>query len=101
MRASMSVPGVFAPVEYRGQLLVDGGLVDNLPIDVARAMGVDVLIVVDAGFPLQPRKSLDFAAQHHQSDAVDPAAHEISISRSPRCATGHGRQPAARRFLLL
>jgi NTE family protein len=59
MRASMSVPGVFAPVEYRDQVLVDGGLAENLPIDVARAMGVDVLIVVDAGFPLQSRKSLD------------------------------------------
>jgi NTE family protein len=58
MRASMSVPGVFPPVEYRKQLLVDGGLVDNLPIDVARSMGVDVLIVVDAGFPLQPTKNL-------------------------------------------
>ena len=58
MRASMSAPGAFAPVEYRGQLLVDGGLVENLPVDVARAMGVDVLIVVDAGFPLQPRKDL-------------------------------------------
>jgi len=59
MRASMSVPGLFAPVDYRGELLVDGGLADNLPIDVARAMGVDILIVVDAGFPLQPRKSLN------------------------------------------
>lgn len=59
MRASMSVPGVFAPVEYRNQLLVDGGLAENLPIDVARTMGVDILIVVDAGFPLQPRKYLD------------------------------------------
>jgi NTE family protein len=58
MRASMSVPGVFAPVEYHGQVLMDGGLVDNLPIDVARAMNVDVLIVVDAGYPLQPRKGL-------------------------------------------
>ncbi|HEY7928886.1 MAG TPA: patatin-like phospholipase family protein [Steroidobacteraceae bacterium] len=58
MRASMSVPGVFAPVEYHGQVLVDGGLVDNLPIDVARAMNVDVVIVVDAGYPLQPRKGL-------------------------------------------
>src|SRR6202167_4595826 len=58
MRASMSVPGLFAPVEYRGELLVDGGLTDNLPIDVARAMGVDILIVVDAGLPLQPRKNL-------------------------------------------
>jgi NTE family protein len=59
MRASMSVPGLFAPVEYRHELLVDGGLADNLPIDVARSMGVDILIVVDAGFPLQPRKSLN------------------------------------------
>lgn len=59
MRASMSVPGVFAPVEYRNGLLVDGGLVDNLPIDVVRAMGVDVLIVVDAGYPLQSRKQLN------------------------------------------
>jgi NTE family protein len=59
MRASMSVPGVFAPVEMNNELLVDGGLADNLPIDVARAMGVDILIVVDAGFPLQPRNSLD------------------------------------------
>jgi NTE family protein len=58
MRASMSVPGLFAPVDYRHELLVDGGLADNLPIDVARSMGVDILIVVDAGFPLQPRKSL-------------------------------------------
>jgi NTE family protein len=59
MRASMSVPGVFAPVEYHNEVLVDGGLADNLPIDVARAMGVDVLIVVDAGFPLQPNKNLN------------------------------------------
>jgi len=59
MRASMSVPGLFAPVEYRNELLVDGGLADILPIDVARSMGVDILIVVDAGFPLQPRKSLN------------------------------------------
>jgi NTE family protein len=59
MRASMSVPGVFTPVEYRNELLVDGGLADNLPIDVARALGVDILIVVDAGFPLQRSKNLN------------------------------------------
>ncbi|MDE2250763.1 MAG: patatin-like phospholipase family protein, partial [Gammaproteobacteria bacterium] len=59
LRASMSAPGVFAPVERDGRLLVDGGLTENLPIDVARAMGVDVLIVVDAGFPLQTRDRLN------------------------------------------
>jgi NTE family protein len=59
MRASVSAPGVFAPVEVGGRLLVDGGLADNLPVDVARAMGVDRLIVVDVGFPLQRRAGLD------------------------------------------
>lgn len=49
IRASMSIPAVFAPVEINGQLLVDGGMVDNIPVDVAREMGVDIVIVVDIG----------------------------------------------------
>ncbi|HMK87140.1 MAG TPA: patatin-like phospholipase family protein, partial [Steroidobacteraceae bacterium] len=61
MRASISAPGVFAPVDYRGRLLVDGGLAENLPIDVARAMNADVLIVSDVSFPLQSRERLDSA----------------------------------------
>src|SRR6188508_435993 len=62
MRASLSAPGVFAPVEIDGRLLVDGGLSSNLPVDVAREMGVDVLIVVDCGFPLLERNKLDSVA---------------------------------------
>lgn len=62
MRASLSAPGVFSPVETDGRLLVDGGLSSNLPIDVARAMGVDILIVVDCGFPLLERNKLDSVA---------------------------------------
>ena len=58
MRASLSAPGVFSPVEAEGRMLVDGGLSSNLPIDVAREMGVDVLIVVDCGFPLLERNKL-------------------------------------------
>ena len=58
MRASMSAPGVFSPAQRDGRMLVDGGLVDNLPIDTARAMGVDVLIVVDVSFPLYLRDEL-------------------------------------------
>jgi NTE family protein len=61
MRASMSAPGVFAPVELNGELLVDGGLAENLPINVARAMHADILIVSDVSFPLQPRTALDSA----------------------------------------
>jgi NTE family protein len=61
MRASMSAPGLFAPAEDNGRLLVDGGLTENLPMEVARAMGADVLIVVDVTFPLQSRKELNSA----------------------------------------
>ena len=58
IRASMSIPAVFAPVEMDGRLLVDGGMVDNIPLDVVREMGVDVAIVVDIGTPLRNRKQL-------------------------------------------
>ena len=61
MRASISAPGVFAPVETQGRLLVDGGLAENLPIDVAREMHADILIVSDVSFPLQSREALDSA----------------------------------------
>ncbi len=61
MRASLSAPGVFAPVEREGHLLVDGGIADNVPIDIARAMGVDLVIVVDVGSPLLPRAKLTSA----------------------------------------
>ena len=55
--ASMSIPGGFPPVKREGMLPVDGMIADNLPIDVARAMGVDVIIAVDVGDP--PRASPD------------------------------------------
>ena len=58
MRASMSVPGAIAPAEFEGMMLVDGGITDNLPIDVARAMGADVVIAVNLGTPLAPREQL-------------------------------------------
>src|SRR3984893_2542734 len=61
MRASISAPGVFAPVDYQGRLLVDGGLAENLPINVARGMNADILIVSDVSFPLQQRAKLDSA----------------------------------------
>jgi NTE family protein len=59
MRASMSVPGVFSPAEVDGRMLVDGGLVRNLPVDVARAMGAEVVIAVNLGSPLLKRDQID------------------------------------------
>mgnify|MGYP002777058267 CR=1 FL=1 len=58
VRASMAVPAVFAPAEIDGRILVDGGIVDNVPIDVVRDMGADVVIAVDVGSPLLTRDEL-------------------------------------------
>jgi NTE family protein len=58
IRASMSVPGVFAPARVDGRLLVDGGLIGNLPIDVMKEMGVDIIIAVDVEFPLYKSEEL-------------------------------------------
>ena len=58
MRASMSIPGVFTPVERNGRLLVDGGFANNLPVKLAREMGADILIVVDLSGKLSKRDKL-------------------------------------------
>ncbi|CAK2478298.1 NTE family protein [Vibrio crassostreae] len=47
MMASMSVPGALPPYEVDGRMLVDGGVTNNMPVDVARAMGADIVIAVD------------------------------------------------------
>jgi len=56
LRASMAVPGLFSPVERDGRLLVDGGLVANLPVEAARAMGAEVVVAVDLGQTLASRE---------------------------------------------
>jgi NTE family protein len=58
LRASAAIPVVFPPVEIEGRLLVDGGLVNNLPVDVTRDMGVDLVIAVDASSPLEQQERL-------------------------------------------
>lgn len=58
IRASMSVPGAFAPIRVDGRLMVDGGIVNNVPVDIVKAMGVDRVIVVDVGEPLADEDSL-------------------------------------------
>ena len=68
MRASMSVPGLMAPVERNGAMLVDGGLVDNVPIAEARQLcNADIVIAVNVGSPLlqadQIRSLLSVSAQ--------------------------------------
>jgi NTE family protein len=62
MRASMAVPGLFAPVKLDGRTLVDGGIVRNLPIDIAKAMGADIVIAINIGSPLKPVQELSSMA---------------------------------------
>lgn len=58
IHASMAVPAVFDPVDIDGRLLIDGGISDNVPVNVARAMGADVVIVVDVGSGLFNRQQI-------------------------------------------
>ncbi len=61
IRASMAVPSIFTPVEWGDSLLVDGGVLNNLPVDVVRKMGADYIIAVDVGTPLRSRQELSGA----------------------------------------
>lgn len=58
MRASATVPGAVNPVNIDGQLLVDGGIVNNMPIDVVKAMGADIVIAVDIGSSLLSKDNI-------------------------------------------
>lgn len=58
IRASMSVPAAFAPIEIDGRLLVDGGIAMNLPVEVAKGLGADVIVAIDVTDPLDTREEL-------------------------------------------
>jgi NTE family protein len=55
LRATMSLPALFAPVHKDGMILVDGALTDNLPVDVVRKMGADIVIAVALDVPIDPK----------------------------------------------
>ncbi|ASK71347.1 patatin [Shewanella bicestrii] len=59
MQASATVPGALQPTQIDGKLLVDGGIANNMPVDVVKAMGADIVIAVDIGSPLVTKDKLD------------------------------------------
>ena len=61
MRATMAIPSAFSPVDWGDSLLVDGGMINNMPVDVVRQMGADLVIAVDVGSPLRKREQLQSA----------------------------------------
>lgn len=81
-RASMAVPGFFAPVEWGGRTLVDGGIADNLPTSVARGLGADRVIAADVSRPpteIHSRvplavvgRAIDLMQENRQRDSIPP-----------------------------
>ena len=83
MRASMSIPGVFEPVPYNNTLLVDGGVLNNFPVDIAKEMGYDIVIGSDVGGGMQSKDKLNsipallFQAGMLTSNLKNPANREM------------------------
>lgn len=78
MRATMSLPGIFSPVRWDDHVFVDGGLMDNLPVDVAKQMGADVTIAVHLQTkPLEANTPLSAFSVLDQSVSVVIAANEL------------------------
>ncbi|MCF7752153.1 patatin-like phospholipase family protein [Bacillus subtilis subsp. subtilis] len=102
MRASMSLPGIFRPVVIDGRVLVDGGVSNQVPIDVVRAMGADRVIAVDVGTPLsvldgnaslvdvigQLSGFLTTRSAQHQLDSLGPDDLLIAPDLTGKVATG-------------
>jgi len=76
LRATMSMPGLFAPARAKGKWLVDGGLVDPVPVSIARAMEVDVVIAVDLNSGLCPRRKWHNPVDYTEKKVEDPPRHK-------------------------
>jgi len=68
IRASISLPGVFPPARVNGKILLDGGMVNNLPVDIIRAMTHQPVIAIDVAAP--PDRALDFEGAHSWWDTL-------------------------------
>ena len=78
LRATMSLPGIFSPVRSGDHLYADGGLLDNIPIDVAKSMGADVVLGIHLETaPLDPKANLSSFGVLGQSISVMIAANEL------------------------
>ena len=83
MRASMSIPSIFRPVPYKDVLLVDGGILNNFPTDVAKSMGADIIIGSDVGGGMKPKEELEdistilFQTAMLTSNVKNPANREL------------------------
>lgn len=61
MRSTMAIPSAFSPIQWGDSLLVDGGMVNNMPVDVVKSMGADLVVAVDVGVPMRRKQNLNSA----------------------------------------
>ena len=87
MRASMAIPGVFTPVRQDSMVLVDGGIVNNYPADVVKAMGADVIIGVDVQNALKKADTyIRVNVDGYSSASFTPAAIDTLMRRGEEAA---------------
>ncbi|MFT6925052.1 MAG: NTE family protein [Psychromonas sp.] len=79
MRASSTVPGVVEPTVIDGRLLVDGAIVNNMPVDVVKLMGADIIIAVDIGSPLLKQEDITLPI-----DVLDQLSNILTINTTTR-----------------
>ncbi|MEM1248753.1 MAG: patatin-like phospholipase family protein [Acidobacteriota bacterium] len=89
IRASMAIPGYFTPVTIGERTLIDGGVVDNLPVDEVRAMGADIVIAINLGNTLVENKTQTMAQILGQTSSmltrrnVDPQLERADLVLTP------------------
>lgn len=90
IRASMSIPGIFTPVELQGHVLADGGMVQNIPVETVRGMGSDVVIAVELRLPPVDvgelntlsgvlSRAIDVMITQNEQRSLKVADHKISV----------------------
>jgi len=82
IKASCSLPGIFKPVEFDGRLLIDGGMRQHLPTEIAKNLGADFIVAVDVGFCVKKGKINSMLGVIMQS--IQIMGEELSVSQAKR-----------------
>jgi NTE family protein len=94
VRASIALPGLFAPVRWEGALLVDGGLVNPVPVSLARALGADIVIAVDLGSDVLGRRFRAAAAPEPPAGNVQKWMRQLQENLSALAQEKPAEEPA-------
>jgi NTE family protein len=94
VRASIALPGIFTPVRRNGSLLVDGGLVNPVPVSLARAMGADIVIAVDLGSDILGRRFRAAPSSAAPAGGVPKWIHDLRETLATAAESASAEQPA-------